>query len=151
MGVCCTHSRFRSLSKAVGPSHNYGQVQERYGFIAAPCSTWGQDTIWCSFHPISQLEGVNQFSRPVDPLRPRGRQHARPPCPSPTPELAQTHVHWIGDAVQPSHPLSLPSPPAFSLSQHQSLFQWVSSLHQVAKILELQHQSFQWILRVDFL
>ena len=63
-----------------------------------------------------------------------------------------THVHWIGDAIQPSHPLSPPSP-ALSLSQHQGLFQWISSSHQVAKVLELQlqHQSFQWILRVDFL
>ena len=72
-------------------------------------------------------------------------------------ELAQTHVHWVSDAIQPSHPLSSPSPPAFNLSQHQGLFQWVSSLHQVAKILELelQHQSFQWIFqwifRTDFL
>ena len=59
-------------------------------------------------------------------------------------ELAQTHVHWVGDAIQPSHPLSSASPPAFSLSRHQGLFQWVGSLHQVAKILELQlqHQSF---------
>ena len=67
--------------------------------------------------------------------------------------LTHTHVHWIGDAIQPSHPLSPPSPPAFSLSQHQGLFQWVSSLHQVAKGLEfqLQHQSFQWIFRTDFL
>ena len=69
------------------------------------------------------------------------------------PELAQTHVHRVGDAIQPSHPLLSPSPPAFSLSQHQGLFQWVSSLHQVAKVLELQrqHQSFQWIFRTDFL
>ena len=68
-------------------------------------------------------------------------------------ELAQTRVHWLRDAIQPSHPLSSPSPPAFNLSQHQDLFQWVSSLHQVAKVLELQlqHQSFQWIFRVDFL
>ena len=51
-------------------------------------------------------------------------------------ELAQTHVHGVGDATQPSHPLSPPSPPAFNLSQHQGLFQWVSSLHQVAKVLE---------------
>ena len=51
-------------------------------------------------------------------------------------ELAQTHVHWVGDAIQPSHPLSSPSP-AFNLSQHQGLFQWVSSLHQVAKILDI--------------
>ena len=57
------------------------------------------------------------------------------------PELAQTHVHRVSDAIQPSRPLWSPSP-AFSLSQHQGIFQWVSSLHQVAKVLELQHQSF---------
>ena len=69
------------------------------------------------------------------------------------PELTQTHVHWVGDAIQPSHPLSSPSPPAFNLFQHQGLFQWVSSSHQVTKLLEfqLQHQSFQWIFRIDFL
>ena len=69
------------------------------------------------------------------------------------PELAQTHVHQIGDAIQPFHPLSSPSPPPFNLSQHQGLFKWVSSSHQVAKVLELQlqHQSFQWIFRTDFL
>ena len=68
-------------------------------------------------------------------------------------KFTQTHVHWVGDAIQPSHSLSSPSPPAFNLSQHQGLFQWVSSLHQVAKVLEfqLQHQSFQWIFRTDFL
>ena len=53
------------------------------------------------------------------------------------PELAQTHVHWIGDAIQPSHPLLSPSPPALNLSQHQGLFQWVSSSHQVATVLGL--------------
>ena len=67
-------------------------------------------------------------------------------------ELAQTHVHWVGDAIQSSHPLSSPSPPAFNLSQHQNFFQGVSSSHQVARILEfqVQHQSFQWIFRIDF-
>ena len=60
-------------------------------------------------------------------------------------KFAQTHVLWVGDAIQPSHPMSYPSPPAFHLSQHQGLFQWVGSLHQVAKVLELQHQSFQWM------
>ena len=67
-------------------------------------------------------------------------------------ELAQTHVHWVGDAIQLSHPLSSPSPPAFSLSQHQGFFQWVSSSHQMARVLEfqLQHQCFQWIFRTDF-
>ena len=69
------------------------------------------------------------------------------------PEFTHTHAHWVGDAIQPSHPLSSPSPSTFNLSQHQSLFKWVSSSHQVAKVLEfqLQHQSFQWIFRTDFL
>ena len=69
------------------------------------------------------------------------------------PEFTQTHVHWVGDAIQLSHPLLSPSPPAFNLSQHQGLFKWVSSSHQVAKILEfqLQHQSFQWTFRTDSL
>ena len=67
-------------------------------------------------------------------------------------EFAQTYVHWVSDAIQPSHPLSSPSP-AFNLSQHQRLFQWVSSSHQVANVLELQlqHQSFQRIFRADYL
>ena len=67
------------------------------------------------------------------------------------PEFTQTHVHWVSDAIQPSHSLSSPSPPTFNLSQHQGLFQWVSSSHQVAKVLEfqLQHQSFHWIFRTN--
>ena len=69
------------------------------------------------------------------------------------PEFTQTHVHWVGDAIQPSHPLSSPSPPAFNLSQHQGLFRWVRSSHQMAKVMEFrdQHQSFQWIFRTYFL
>ena len=69
------------------------------------------------------------------------------------PEFTQTQVHWISNTIQPSHPLPSPSPPAFNLFQHQGLFQWVSSLYRVAKVLELQlqHQSFQWIFRIDFL
>ena len=68
-------------------------------------------------------------------------------------ELIQTHVHPVGDVIQPSHSLLSPSPPAFNLSQHQALFQWDSSSHCVAKVLEfqLQHQSFQWLFRTDFL
>ena len=68
-------------------------------------------------------------------------------------ESTQTHAHWVGEAFQPSHPLSSPSPPALNLSQHQGLFKWVSFSHQVAKVLEiqLQHQSFQWTPRTDLL
>ena len=58
-------------------------------------------------------------------------------------EFAQTHVHWVGDAIQPSHPLSPPSPLALNLSQHQGLFQWVGFSNQIARVLEFQHQSFQ--------
>ena len=68
------------------------------------------------------------------------------------PEFAQIHIHWVSDAIQPSHPLSSLSS-TLNLSQHQGLFQWVGYSHQVAKVLELQlqHQSFQWIFKVDIL
>ena len=84
-----------------------------------------------------------------DSLKPRGRQHARLPCLSPSPRFAHTHVLWVSDVIQPSHPLPSPSPPALSLSHHQGLFKCFS--HQVAKVLalKLQHQSFQWIFRVN--
>ena len=72
-----------------------------------------------------------------DSLRPHGLQYSRLPCPSQHLELAQTHVHEVSDAIQPSHPLWSASP-AFNLSQHQSLFQLVSSSHQVAKVLDVQ-------------
>ena len=67
------------------------------------------------------------------------------------PEPTQTHVHWVSDTIQPSHPLLSPPPPVFNLSQHQGLFKWISSSNQVAKVLEfqLQHQSVQWIFRTD--
>ena len=97
---------------------------------------------------------VVQFTRSVmpDSLRPHVSQHARPPCPSPTPRV-QTHVHQVSDAIQPSHPLSSPRPPAPNPSQYQSLFQWVNSLHEVATVLEfqLQHHSFQRNARADLL
>ena len=66
-------------------------------------------------------------------------------------KLAETHVRQVSGAIQPSHPLSPPSPPAFNPSQHQGLFQWLSSSHQVAKVLEFQRKSLQWIFRTDFL
>ena len=69
------------------------------------------------------------------------------------PELTKTHVYWVGDAIQPSHPLSSLFPPTFNLFQHQNLSKWLSFLHQVGKVLELQpqHRSFQWIFKTDFL
>ena len=98
------------------------------------------------FSPVQSLSLVLTFCNPMDcgtPVLPVHRQ---------LPDSTQTHVHWVGDATQPSHPLSSPSP-SFHLFQHQSLFPWVSSSHQVAKALELQlqHQSSQWIFRTHFL
>ena len=84
---------------------------------------WMCDKIWFSLVPFSPSVMFNS-------LHPHGPQHTRPPCPSPTPGV---YVHWVGDAIQSSHPLSSPSPPALNLSRHHGLFQWVSSLHQVAK------------------
>ena len=76
---------------------------------------------------------------PMDRSMPGLPVHHQPP------RFTQTHVHRVGDAINPSHPLSSPSPPAPNPSQHQGLFHWVSSLHEVAKVLEfqLQHQSFK--------
>ena len=113
-------------------------------------------TLKMSFSPLSQsVSHLSQFSCSVmsDSLRTHGLQHARLPCPSPTPGAcsnscpsSQWHHSTISSSVTPS-------PPTFNLSQHQGLFQWVSSSHQVAKVLQfqLQHQSFQWIFRTDFL
>jgi len=100
--------------------------------------------------PWVQFSSVTQ-SCPT--LWPHGLQHPGFPVHHQLPEHTQTHVNQVHDAIQRSPPLSSPSPPTFSLSQHQGLFQWVSSLHQVAKVvgLQLQHQSFQWIFRTDFL
>ena len=97
-----------------------------------------------------------QFSRSVvsDSLWLHESQHARPPCPSLSPGVhSDSNVHLVGDAVQPSRPLSSPSPPALNYSQHQSLFQSVSSTNEVAKVLEfqLQHHSLQRNPRADLL
>ena len=94
-------------------------------------------------------------------LWPHESQNTRPPFPSPFLKLklipisiiTQTHVHWVGDAIQPFHPLSSTFPPAPNPSQHQSLFQWVNSSHEVAKVLEFefQHHYFQRNPRADLL
>ena len=96
---------------------------------------------------------LSSFSQPCLTLRPHGLQHARLPCPSPTPKAYSNYVHRVSNAIQPSHPLLSPSPPTFNLSQHQGLFQRSSSSYQVVKELEFQpqHQSFQWIFRTNFL
>ena len=82
------------------------------------------------FSSVQSLSRVQLFATPwIQPSLPVHHH---------LPEFTQTHVHWVGDAIQPSHPLSSPSPPAPHPSQHQSLFQWVNSSHEVAKVLEFQ-------------
>ena len=107
---------------------------------------------WAHFieHQFSSV----QFSHSVvsDSLRPMNRSTPGLPVHHQLPELTQTHAHRVGDAIQPSHPLSSPSPVP-NPSQHQGLFQWVSSSHEVAKVFEfqLQHQSFPWTPRTNLL
>ena len=119
-----------------------------YGFFCAKTAEWNNFDRDSMAHRFSSVQLLSSVS-----LWPHGLQCARPFCPAPTHQFTQTHVHWIGDAIQPSHPLSSPSPPAVNLSQHEGLFKWVSSSYNVAKVLEFQfqHQSFQWIFRTDFL
>ena len=99
-----------------------------------------QQTIW---HLSVQFNSVAQSCPTL--RNPMNRSTPGLPVHHQLPESTQTHVHWVGDAIQPSHPRSFPSPPASNPSQHQSLFQWVNSSHEVAKVLEFQpqHQSFQ--------
>ena len=109
------------------------------------------DVFWWTDMPEFQFSSVTQSCLtlwdPMDCSTPGLPVHHQ------LPEFTQTHVNWVRDAIQPSHPLSSPSPPTLNLPQHQGLFQWVGSSHQVAKVLEfqLQHQSFQWTLRIDLL
>ena len=96
-----------------------------------------------------------QFSRSSCPTLcdPMNRSTPGLPVHHQLPEFTETHIHRVSDAIQPSHPLSSPSPPASNPSQHHGLFQWVNSSHEVAKVLEfqLQHQSFQWTPRTELL
>ena len=107
------------------------------------CQTCNPEELLVRFSSIAQ--SCPTLCDPMDRSTPGFPVHHQ------LPELAQTHVRRVAEAIQPSHLLPSPSTSAFNLSQHQGLFQWVGSSHQVAKGLEFQHQSFQWIFRVDFL
>ena len=110
------------------------------------------NTVWYHLCVSSvQLSWVAQLCLTLcDPMN-----HSMPGLPvhHQLPKFTQTHAHGVVDAIQPSHPLSSPSPPATNPSQHQGLFQWVNSLHEVVKVLkfQLQHQSVQWKPRTDLL
>ena len=112
---------------------------------------------WAEKWYVYIMEHSVQFSSVIQscPTLCNPMNHSTPGLPvhHQLPEFTQTHVHQVSDAIQPSHPLSSPSPPAPNPSQHQSLLQWVNSLHEVAKVLEfqLQHHSFQRNPRADLL
>ena len=126
----------------LGGTHSF----ERHKSTVSPLPGKAIKLFYFQFSSVQSLSHV-RLCNAMDCSRPGLPIHHQ------LPEFTQTHVHWVGDAIQTSHPLSCPSPPAFNFSQHQGLFQWVSSSHQVAKVLEfqLQHQSFQWTFRTDFL
>ena len=110
------------------------------------CCLWGNAVL---FEGRLQFSSVAQSCPTLcDPMN-----HSTPGLPfhHQLPELSQTYVRWVSDSIQPSHLLLSPSPRTFNLSQHQGLFQWVGCLHQVAKVLEFQHQAFRWVFRIDFL
>jgi len=154
MGICCMaqETQIGALyqPRGVGWRGGWEGVSKGWGYTY----TYG----WFMLRfDRKQQNSIKQFSsvaqsrptlcHPVDRNKPGLPVHHQ------LPEFTQTHVLWVGDAIQPSHPLLSPSPPTLNLSQHQGLFKWVSSSHQVAKVLEfqLQCQSFQWIFRTDFL
>ena len=121
-----------------------------YWLVWPPCCPGNSQEPYMQ-HQSDQIRSVTQsYPTLCDPMN---RSTPGLPAHHQLPEFTETHIHRVSDAIQPSHPLSSPSPLAPSPSQHQSLFQWVSSTHEVAKVLEfqLQHQSFQRNPRADLL
>ena len=112
------------------------QRLKRYSYKSRNSKDCQEPSIKDCWEPPSQFSSVTQscptLCYPMDCSTPGFPVHHQ------LPEFTQTHVHRVSNAIQPSHPLSSPSPPAFNLSQHQGLSQWVSSLHQMARALEFQ-------------
>ena len=131
--TCASGNKFKNILSNIG--YNCKRIVQQHA-----CPLAG--VRFSSVQSLSRVQLCNPMNRSMPGL-PDHHQLRSPPN--------QTHVYLVGDAIQPSYPLSSPSPPAFNLSQHQGLFQWVGSSHHVTKVLELQHQSFQWVFRVDFL
>ena len=162
----CTEAETKSPRKAVGGVGVRGSGESGFQL---PQKLWAATKTWSlsvsfKFETLNDLGKKStfisssiQFSSVAQSCPtlcdPMNRSTPALPVHHQIPESTQTHVHWVSDAIQPSHPLSSPSPPAFNLSQHQGLFPWVNSLHEVARVLEfqLQHQSFQWTPRTDLL
>ena len=140
------------------PIHNINLLKLHHKFCSG--FPFHQSERGSGIHHGSSEEGLLRSSSSccsvtqcVHSLWLHGLQHPGFPVHHRLPELAQTCVHWVNDAIQLSYHLSSPSPPAFNLPWRQGLCQWAGSLDKVAKVMELQlqHQPFQWIFRDDFL
>ena len=149
-GIIGLEQHRKNLAKGISSTTHKLYGNNKYNNILKSVKKY-MSSLKRDYDSISQ--SVRSVTQSCLTLQPHELQHTRLPVRHQFPELAQTQVHWVSDAIQPSHPLSSPSSPAFNLSQHQGLFQGVSSSHHVAKALELQLQcqSFQWIFRIDFL
>ena len=147
MHACKLDYSISSLILCLTEQSHCPSVLPVYAFLPHPRLLPTTDLFMVSIQFSSATQSYPTLCNPMDCSTPGFSVHHQ------LPGFTQTHVHWVSDAIQPSHPLSSPSPPAFNLPQHQGLFQGVSSSHQVAKVfeLQLQHQSFQWIFRTDFL
>ena len=150
------------INMLIKREENGGEGERWWGNIKQNKQKLTPKTRWEYLVPIFRVllllfVHTHQFSSVArscpTPCNPMNRTTPGLPVHHQLPGFTQTHVHRVSDAIQPSHPLSSPSPPAPNSSQHQGLFQWVNSSHEVAKILEfqLQHQSFQWTPRTDLL
>ena len=117
--------------------------------IGKTIQVWPKSNPLWLYHQFSSVQSLSH----VQLCDPMNRSTSGLPVHHQLAEFTQTHVHQVGDAIHPSHPLLSPSPPAPNPSQHQGLFQWVNSSHEVAKVLEFQrqHQSFQWTPRTGLL
>ena len=140
VGSPCSSRGLKSLLQNQVQNHQFFHSQLWY----FSWQSWFQ-LVLHQFSSVQSLSRVRLLATPMNCIM-SGR-----PVHHQLPEFTQTYVHWIGDAIQPSHPLLSPSPPTLNLSQDQDIFKWVSSSHHMAKVLEfqLQYQSSQWIPRTD--
>ena len=149
-----TPTGFSELSgeqACLGPSAGF--AHDPSAVAAAPEHCTPTPPRWACIKTFTLSKAARGCSVLSHSLRPHGPQHARPPCPSPAPRACSNSCPSSGWCQPTISSSVVPFIPALNLSQHHGLFQWVGSLQQVAKVLEfrLQHQSFQWIFRADFL
>ena len=129
----------------------HGELLLKYIFIFNKHTAMKKKKKSFAKYPISSIQFSSVTLSCSTLCDPMNRSTPGLPVHHQLPESTQTHVHQVGDAIQPSHPLWSPSAPALNLSQHQGLFKWISSSHQVVLEFQLQHQSFQWTPRTDLL